>query len=257
MLTPASGGKSGLYVGLHWRSGNGATMSNQMRMPELAKARNLTVVLPTSPLGNPTRDWDYEGNEVALGAVIADAQARSGAGSAPVVMSGASSGSAAAIRYYCKQGSQLEGLLLVASGRLSESAAVSCIPAAAAAAAKAGMVPVPVVLVQGSQDPAYDDVAASIPGFEQVNGCSGSGKTVALNDKVDIHYHSNCTSTDGVALVTVKGGGHNWPGFDPPLGGSPLPVPNPTSNSAFNFFGPISNDFDATIQGYDLTRYLD
>jgi len=111
--------------------------------------------------------------------------------------------------------------------------------------------------VQGDQDPAYEDVAAHAGIFEGVNGCSGSGRTVALNENVDIRYSKDCSSGDGVALVTVKGGGHNWPGFDPPLGGIPLTFPNPTSNSAFNFFGPISNDFDATLQGYDLVRYLD
>jgi poly(3-hydroxybutyrate) depolymerase len=256
MLKPASGGKKGLYVGLHWRTGNGATMANQMRFPELAKARDITVIVPDSPynalLGLTISDWDFEGNEVALAAVVADAKVRAGV-SGPLVMAGASSGVAAALRFYCSsQGSQLDGLLLVAAGALTESSAAACLNSTASVAAKATS-PVPVALVRGAEDSSSDDVEATYAQFQSVNGCSGTGQTLALNAQVDIEYNTNCS--EGVALVTVKNGGHNWPGMDRPLESNPIPVPG--SGLGFNLFGRVSYDFDATIQGYDLVRYLD
>src|SRR3546814_13601 len=48
VLTPTSGGGNALVISLHWSNGNGASMANHMRMSELAKARNVTVVLPRS-----------------------------------------------------------------------------------------------------------------------------------------------------------------------------------------------------------------
>src|SRR3546814_8364191 len=48
VLTPTSGGGNALVISLHWSNGNGASMANHMSMSELAKARNVTVVLPTA-----------------------------------------------------------------------------------------------------------------------------------------------------------------------------------------------------------------
>jgi len=255
VLKPASGGKKGLYVGLHWRTGNGATMANQMRFAELAKARDITVVLPDSPYnalpipGLTISDWDFAGDEDVLAAVITDAKAKTGV-KGPLVMSGASSGVAGAVRFYCSaQGGQLSGLLLVAAGSLTESTAAACI-----GTAKAATSPVPVVLVRGAEDSSSEDVATTYARFSAINGCSG-GKTLALNEQVDIQYSVTCTSGDGVALVTVKNSGHNWPGMDRPIPSNP--IPGAGSGVGFNLFGQVSMDFDATIQGYDLVRYLD
>jgi poly(3-hydroxybutyrate) depolymerase len=251
LLKPASGGKNGLYVALHWRTGNGATMINQMRLAELAKARDVIVVAPDSPFNALVitgADWDYEGNEVALAAVIADAKVKAGA-KAPIVMAGASSGVAGALRFYCSsQGSQLDGMLLVAAGALTESAAASCLSSTAKAAA-----PVPVAFVRGAEDSSSDDVQATFEQFQTINGCSGAVQNLALNEQVDIAYNTNCS--EGVALVTVNNSGHNWPGMDRPIASNPIPAVG--SGLGFNLFGQVSFDFDATIQGYDLVRYLD
>src|SRR3546814_6888339 len=63
VLTPTSGGGNALVISLHWSNGNGASMANHMRMSELAKARNVTVVLPTAPDPAPFRTW---GNSVVV-----------------------------------------------------------------------------------------------------------------------------------------------------------------------------------------------
>ena len=272
LVTPPTGGKQGLYVALHWRSGNGATMINNMRLAELAKARDITIVAPTSPnvlFGVPDfgliREWDYAGAPAAIAAVIADAKLQAGLGNVSVVIAGVSSGAAGATRFFCERGGEARGLLLVASGAISSDSTAGCLSAAAASkadvGAKAAASSTPVVLVEGVDDPAYDTTVARYGQFKSINGCSAAAeanKTVALNPQVDIAYNTTCTS-DGAALVTVKDSGHNWPGMDRPV--PPIPVldslPFFGPSFAMSIFGKVSYSFDATIQGYDLVRSLD
>ncbi|PPE72150.1 hypothetical protein C3942_19835 [Solimonas fluminis] len=263
MVRPANGGKKGLYVALHWRSGNGATMINNMRLSELAKARDLTVVAPDSPykiLAIALSDWDYEGAPEVISAVIADAKARAGLpNDVPVILAGVSSGAAAANRFFCAGNTGIKGLLLVASGKISEAESTECLSAAAAAAKAATVSPVAVVLVEGSSDPAYEDTVVNYGHFRTINGCPGAGTTVVLNEQVDINYSNNCGSGHGAAMVTVKDSGHNWPGMDRPIPPNPLTdlIPGGSSSGAMSIFGKVSYSFDATLQGYDLVRSLD
>ena len=268
MVTPPTGGKKGLYVALHWRSGNGPTMINNMRLSELAKARDITVVAPTSPYVvfgaegyGLVRDWDFEGADDAISGVINDAriQAKLSA-SVPVTLAGVSSGNAGANRMLCERGNEINGLLLVASGAISTESTASCLRAAAARAtgsAKAAT-STAVVLVEGVDDPAYETTVENYGLFKSINGCA-TDKTVALNDQVDIAYANACSSGDGAALVTVKDSGHNWPGMDRPIPPNPvldaLPFFGPSF--AMSIFGKVSTSFDATLQGYDLVRSLD
>ncbi len=269
MVSPPTGGKQGLYVALHWRSGNGATMINNMRLAELAKARDITVVAPTSPnvlFGvagfGLVREWDYDGADEAIAAVIADAKGQAGLSSnVSVVIAGVSSGSAGATRFFCDSGVRVNGLLLVASGAISSESTASCLSAAANSkaddgTAKAAARSIPVVLVEGVDDPAYESTVARYGVFKAINGC-GPDQTVTLNPQVDILYTNSCN--DGAALVTVKDSGHNWPGMDRPIPSIPvldeLPFFGPSF--AMSIFGKVSFSFDATIQGYDLVRSLD
>ncbi len=273
LVTPPTGGKKGLYIALHWRSGNGATMINNMRLSELAKARDITIAAPTAPnvlLGAGgvgfVREWDFAGAADAISAVINDAkiQAKLDA-NVSVVVAGVSSGAAGATRFLCERGNEMSGILLVASGTISSESTAGCLSAAAASKADVGAkaaVSTPVVLVEGVDDPAYDTTVARYGQFKTINGCSAAAaanKTVALNDQVDIAYNTTCSSTDGAALVTVKDSGHNWPGMDRPI--PPNPLTDALSllgtSTAMSIFGKVSFSFDATLQGYDLVRSLD
>ncbi|HEY0916517.1 MAG TPA: hypothetical protein VGE22_16710 [Solimonas sp.] len=266
-----TGGKKGLYIALHWRSGNGATMINNMRLAELAKARDITIAAPTSPhpvLGlGPVgliRDWDYSGAADAISAVINHAKAQAQLSSVPVVIAGVSSGAAGATRFFCERGNEARGLLLVASGTISSESTSGCLSAAAASKAgveaKAAVSSIPVVLVEGIDDPAYDTTVARYGQFKSINGCSAAAaanQTVALNDQVDIAFNTSCD--DGAALVTVKDSGHNWPGMDRPIPSNPVTdsLSLLGTSTAMSIFGKVSFSFDATIQGYDLVRSLD
>src|SRR3546814_7485057 len=57
-LKPTSGGGNALVISLHWSNGNGASMANHMRMSELAKARNVPVVVPIAP--DRSEEQSYE-----------------------------------------------------------------------------------------------------------------------------------------------------------------------------------------------------
>ncbi|AXQ27690.1 hypothetical protein D0B54_02970 [Solimonas sp. K1W22B-7] len=264
VLKPATGGKKGIYVGLHWRGGNGATMANNMRLAELAKARDLTVVVPDSAhniidlvFGGALKDWDYDGAPAAIAAVIADVKARNGIGNnVPVVLAGVSSGAAGAARFFCALGNQLDGLLMVSAGEISGESSTACLSATASAAKAATSVPV--TMIQGGRDPAYADAHANFDRFKVINGCSNV-RTVTLNEQVDIEVSTTCTSDDGIAFVNVKDSGHNWPGMDRPIPSNPVTdyIPAGSSSGAMSIFGRVSYSFDATIQGYDLVRSLD
>lgn len=268
LLKPASGGKSGLYVALHWRTGNGATMIDNMRLAELAKARDLTIAAPDSPYAvfgyegfGVVHDWDYDGADEAIAGVIADAKGANALPSTvPVVLAGVSSGAAGVTRFYCG-GGQFDGMILVASGAISGQVSSACLSATAASkdsTAKAAVGSVAAALIEGLDDAAYEDTVANYGHMKVINGCSGE-ESVALNENVDIDYSISCSSGDGAALVTVKDSGHNWPGMDRPIPSNPLTdaIGYGGSSATMSIFGPVSMSFDATLQGYDLVRWLD
>lgn len=104
-----------------------------------------------------------------------------------------------------------------------------------------------IVPLSGDDDGLFLDV------FGPNNGCSGDLKeTVVPADTTDgdsagdvvIERFARCENPAGRSsyLVTINEGGHHWPGYDS------------QSGQDFSAFGPISLDFDSTIQGYDLLR---
>lgn len=90
--------------------------------------------------------------------------------------------------------------------------------------------------------------------FGPNNGCSGSLLETVIpagvsgggagSGDVIIERFEQCDNPAGreSIMVTVSRGGHNWPGYD--LQG----------DLEFNLFGPVSRDFDTTIQGFDLLQ---
>lgn len=257
VLTPSTGGGNALYLALHWADATGPAMVNYMRLSELAKARNITVVAPTAP-GNPLnpaggRTWGESslivpGTTVAqrvalLNAVISQVKNGAKAGQ-PLLIAGSSGGGAMAFEYLCDAAHQFDvsGILIVA-GEVTPSKTAACNLSA----------PVATVQVHGTTDwvAPYADAQAAYAFLSNHNGCTAA-KTAHLppasNDvlisDIKIDYAYPCAANKGSSLVTITGGGHNWPGenrnFDLPA----------------NLFGPVADGFDATLQGYDLLRYL-
>lgn len=259
VLTPVTGGRSGLYVALHWVGGNAETMIGRMRLSELARGRDLTVVAPTAP-GTPAT-WGFDTlpslTELTtriqlLDAVIAQARERTGLQSR-VYMSGLSGGGVMAFEYACQRADQVLATELVAA-EVQPATLSGCVPSQ----------PFVNVQVHGTLDyvAPYNAVPLRSAGvvniFEDAldqNGCDAGRVSTANLPSLDMFVTgievrfappSVCSSGIGASLVTVQGGGHNWPGYDDPLG----------LGLGINGYGPTSNGFDATLQGYDLMREL-
>jgi polyhydroxybutyrate depolymerase len=252
-----------IYIALHWANANGQTMVNRMRLTELAKGRALTVVAPTAPGQVPFRTW---GNSVvastspvadrialidALITQLQNASTVKAAASRPIVLAGVSGGAVLAYEYACAHAERLAGVLLVAAEVTPADASACQFDA-----------PLASVQVMGTNDliAPYNATPGLSAGAQPVfasfytnNGCDASKiKSATLPPAssdvgisgIQVQWVTECTTDRGSALVTVDGGGHGWPGAQGPLN---LPV---------TIYGPISKGFDATLQGYDLLRYL-
>ncbi len=257
VLTPSRGGGSGLYVIMHYGqsssgfSASGQDMLDHTAMHELACSRNLTIVAPTAP----EQDWDVEpptadpkdNNVSLLDAVIVDARQRTGI-SAPIWLAGLSSGAQVSERYLCAHAERLSGVMSVATNGLSETELAACQPSR----------PVPLMIVHGTADRAapYEKAVAHYEHFLQTNGCDPEQEDRSqvfdnpepLAGDTVVGKVTACTSRRGVALVTVEGGGHNWPSYqyDTVLGHS----------SGALLFGPLTTGFDPALDGFPILTSL-
>jgi polyhydroxybutyrate depolymerase len=261
VLTPSTGGHKGLVVALHWSNGTGVSMVDHMRMSELAKGRDVTVVLPTSPGSVPFRTWGASlvvpsttlaQRTGVIDALIAQLQGSTKAISANVFVAGVSGGAVMAYEYACQRSDAISGALIVAA-EITPSDLSACAPTSAVAT----------VQVHGTGDLVgpYAAIPLISAGVEETfaslythNGCTSAdvksaelppaAGDVAIVTGIKVEWASPCSGGKGNALVTVEGGGHNWPGF---VSGTGL---------GLNLFGVYSSGFDATLQGYDLLRFV-
>lgn len=258
VLTPTAGGNKALVIALHWSNGNGASMANHMRMSELAKARNVTVVLPTAPDPAPFRTW---GNSVVVpissrtdrvalvDALIQQVQGNAKADSnTPVIVVGVSGGAVLAYEYACDHAEAIDGVELVAT-EITASDLGACAPSQ----------PIATLQVQGTADyvgfpsATYANSQAAFTAFLANNGCTDADVNHAslpvpsgeLIKGIDVAYTSGCSKGKDSAFVAIDGGGHSWPGLNRNF--NVLPV---------DLFGAVTTGFDATLQGYDLLDYL-
>ncbi|NGY05137.1 alpha/beta hydrolase family esterase [Solimonas terrae] len=259
VLTPTStakadAGSAALIIALHWSNGTGESMANHMRMSELAKARNVTIVLPTAPDAYPFRTWGNSvvapvstraDREALIDALIAQVKGTAKAGSTtPLIMVGVSGGAVLAYEYSCDHADVVDGVELVAAEIMPDDLS-ACHPSQ----------PLASVQVQGTSDPlgSYANTQAAFEGLLTNNGCTDADVKHAsmpvpsgeLISGIDVAYTAPCSSGLGSALVTIDGGGHSWPGLNRNF--DVLPV---------DLFGPVTKGFDATLQGFDLLSYL-
>lgn len=270
-IRPTAGGApSAVYLNLHYLGGNVAFHGNLTRMTELAKARNVVVLLPQAPAGvgliDPPGDtlppvggsslsrWPTQQSQPVeeflqfLDGVVEDGRNRFSARGAPLYVAGLSNGVPMVYFYACGRADQVDAFMAVAGTQNNESAAI-CQPNR----------PIGAVLIHGTLDPIvpYDGIGGllrTIPqnyaDFKMHNQCSGEDRAALFNGAggdVQFDWAPNCAEGRRVVFASLLGNGHNWPGDD----AGALQEMGVT----VGLFGAGRNDIDATIQGFDLMRY--
>ncbi|MGQ0503391.1 MAG: hypothetical protein ACT4P0_12435 [Panacagrimonas sp.] len=256
-------------MALHYLGGNIGTLANQLRLSELAKARNVLVIVPQAPplvsslplpglipkaasdgrlprWPNTFDDSTLDDYVLLLDSAVADARSRFNVPTVPLYLSGLSNGGPMSIFYACKR-----------------PAAVAAVEPVAVNVPRAVLDECPafaVVIVNGNRDllsPFNGTLLAAgakdmYENFKSDNGCVAAQETTATipavetdSDQIDAVFTSSgpCNFGKGVFLVKLDRGGHNWPGqdVDPLLGD-------------INLLGGIARNWDATIYGYDLMK---
>ncbi|MFA5941100.1 MAG: PHB depolymerase family esterase [Sinimarinibacterium sp.] len=252
-----------IYVALHYLGAENDYFANLTRMTELAKARDVLVLVPQAPEraesllvsvdGNLFPRWPTEPGSAGeshlqlIDGMLADARNRFGVDGVPVFAAGLSNGGPMAYFLACGRAAVFDAIEVVAGSQDATSAA-QCAPARA----------VGVVIVHGTADPVTPyaglvGLTRTIPeiyeGFKALGGCVGEDRLATLRgvSEVRFQYAQPCNGGRRMVLATVVGNGHNWPGDD-----------TGTSNGidlGVGVFGPTIDDFDSTLQGYDLLHY--
>lgn len=269
-IRPSGGGEpSAVYLALHYLGASADFFANLIRMTELAKARNVLVLVPQAPgaidsvpvpdglpatEGSALSRWPtsltqpVESYLQFLDAVVADGRLRFGGSNAPLYAAGLSNGVPMAYFYACGRAGQVDAVLAVAGTQNQQSASV-CSPTR----------PVGLVIVHGTLDPIIPyggllGLTRAIPDnyqdFKLLNQCVGSDGQATLEGgggAVEFDYAPNCAGGRRVVLASLIGNGHNWPGDD----AGALQEMGVT----LGLFGLGRNDIDATLQGFDLLRY--
>ncbi|WP_157622740.1 alpha/beta hydrolase family esterase [Solimonas soli] len=258
-LTTSNRRYDAIYVGLHYLFADKSAFINIVRLQELAKARKVLVLAPQAPSLTPlvsSSRWPtgtlLDSSQVEptiewLTAVVEDARDRYGVDdSVPVYVAGLSNGAVMSYLFGCKN-PDVRAVLAVSSDSSTTSLDTSC----------SASHPLGTVIVHGTNDlvTPYDGVpllfTMSIPGihayFNSLDGCNTADASVSVPQYFDsLGVTISYTPADRCAyrnfLVTVDGGGHNWPGLDKSV------------NLGTILFGAHTANFDATLQGYDLLK---
>lgn len=248
---------SAIYLALHYLGGSAEYFANLIRMTELAKARNVLVIVPQAPGLAGTAAvarWPTSLNQPVesylqlLEAVVGDARSRFGASGQPLYAAGLSNGVPMAYFFACGRANLVDAFLAVAGNQNQDSAA-ACLPSR----------PIGFVAIHGTLDPVIPyggivGVLRSIPenyeAFKTLNQCVGQDRNAVLvgaQGDVSIDWAPSCAGGRRMVLASLIGNGHNWPGDDAGL--------LQEAGVTLGLFGPARNDIDATIQGFDLLRY--
>lgn len=213
---------------LHYANGNPAHMANLTRVGRLAAQHGLWVLLPEAVNGQWREDpngLDGIDDVGFLDAVVSTALRDFPLDPARVHVAGMSKGAFMATRLACQGQTRIAGMGLVA-GSLRRQQALQC----------SNEAPRRVMAIHGADDRIvpYDgrfglfSAARNFAHWEQGNACvpdaaSEESLPIRRDDgtRVRLLRNTECAEDGAVALATVEGGGHTWPGSDP-IGGALL-----------------------------------
>ncbi|NGY06348.1 alpha/beta hydrolase family esterase [Solimonas terrae] len=254
-LTGGEQNYDAVYVGLHYLGIDKGAFANIVRLPELAKGRKVLVIAPQAPTanrwptGNALDSAQIASNVEWVKAVVADARSRYHVqDSVPLYVAGLSDGAEFSYLYGCSD-PNVRAILATASAANPSSFSAACTSAHQ----------VGTVMVHGTSDitTPYNGLPLGLTmpipeihqAFKTIDGCSAADSTIPVpmtldSFQVTIDYTAKggCSSGGRNFLVVVDGGGHNWPGKSRGLITTEV------------LYGGQTENFDATLQGYDLLR---
>jgi poly(3-hydroxybutyrate) depolymerase len=251
-----------VYLALHYLGGRVEAFANVIRLQELAKQRRALVIVPQAPglLGELGLDllgsrWPTQPELEPvtsyvqfLDDVVADARSRYSAVGLPLLVAGFSNGGTMAYNYACASADHIDAVLATAAN-MSNQVQRSCQPSRS----------IGTVIVHGTADllNPYDDpteLTLPVPAihqlFETFSSCAGDDGETRIDPSegtaLPVIFDAStkpCTEARRHYLVTVRGGGHNWPG-----------QLHDIQDMTLDLIGLKSSAFDATLQGYDLLK---
>lgn len=248
-----------IYLALHYLATTAGTFTNVARLQELAKAHDIAVVVPQAPHRLPApadsgvvgSTWPYRAEVEPvdsyvefLDSVVDEVRARLGAPDAPLYVAGLSNGASFTYAYVCRTQHPVAAFMAVA-GAMVGSTRELCVQRSAPGS----------VIVHGTSDllnpfkgvlGLTEDVPAIHAMFETQSGCTQGDSLFTLAQAsntlpVSLDFSAPCQNGRRHYLLVVEGGGHVWPGQAMGPSGAPL-----------GLLGPRTQNFDATLQGYDL-----
>jgi polyhydroxybutyrate depolymerase len=201
----------GLVIGLPGYGRTSEELAAQSRIPSRAMAAGVLAVLPQG--AGPERSWNFTGttghNDLAfLTALVTRLTATECADPARVVITGISDGGDMAGFAACALPGRFRAVVTVAASFLP----------------RAGCRTTRIIAVHGDADPvdpyrggpdgrpgypAIPPAASAIAAWAAVDGCRTAATRVVARHIVTTTYPC------GAGLVTVRGGGHTWPGGAP------------------------------------------
>ena len=228
---------------LTYPEGTPAFMANLTRAGRIAASYGAWVVIPAPGISgkwadNPADPLQTSDDVGFLASVIDDAVSSYGVDKTRVYATGYSNSAFMVERVNCDRADLLAGAALIAATeRIAE--VPLCKPSR----------PVPAVFFLGTSDLVvpYNGLPTILLSAQQAysnwlgyNGCTGSGTTsnprAAVSDGTSVRLLQNvaCGAGSAVALYTIEGGGHTWPG-------------NQTGVIDRVYLGPTTQNLDATI----------
>lgn len=229
-VPPGGGVGRPVVLAFHGRLGSGRGMERLTHLDRIADRYGFTVVYPEGVRaswndGRPTSPAARAGvDDVAFVSIVIDDVVRTErADRQRVFATGFSTGGMFTERLGCELAGRLAGIASVA-GPLPVETAGRCRPAR----------PLPVLLMQGTEDPVVPygggpvskrggggsvmSVAATADRWRSLDGCGARPvarllpKRVRDGTRVSVTEYPGCRRGTSVAVYTVAGGGHAWPG---------------------------------------------
>ncbi|MEO8184520.1 MAG: PHB depolymerase family esterase [Deltaproteobacteria bacterium] len=206
--------KTSLVLLLHGLGGYGEGMERRTRFDAAAERAGAVVAYPDA-IAAQWNDgwWSSTSDDVGFLRALADALVDEfGIDRRRVYVAGFSNGAGMAHRLACE--TDRFAAIAAVSGDMFTSVALSC----------SNGKPVSVMVLHGTDDPVVPygvPLTRTMTHWLTHDECAEPGETLQLPDvdpsdgtRVSMQAHARCLAGTEVALYTITGGGHTWPGED-------------------------------------------